>query len=87
MAQGYPRSAYPTTSTTLPPLQRSRNYPSINGSPREYFDPGTGGAIKYDPGSPSATPILPSQMAPEGTAAGPAAFKFEHPDSANGTPR
>lgn len=83
-AQGYPRSAYATStsSTTLPPLQRNlnRSYPSLNGSPREYYDPGTAG-------SPSGTPILPSQMGPEGTAAGSAAFKFDHPDSANGTPR
>ncbi|KAJ5414262.1 hypothetical protein N7509_000889 [Penicillium cosmopolitanum] len=65
-----------------PPLQRNlnRSYPSLNGSPREYYDPGTAG-------SPSGTPILPSQMGPEGTAAGSAAFKFDHPDSANGTPR
>jgi hypothetical protein len=84
MAQGYPRSAYATStsSTTLPPLQRNlnRGYPSHNGSPRQYYDPGT-------TGSPSGTPILPSQMGAEGTAAGSAEFKFEHPDSANGTPR
>ncbi|KAJ5988060.1 Spore development regulator vosA [Penicillium waksmanii] len=65
-----------------PPLQRNlnRSYPSLNGSPREYYDPATAG-------SPSGTPILPSQMGPEGTAAGSAPFKFDHPDSANGTPR
>lgn len=80
MAQGYPRSAYPPSSTILPPLQRNRNYPGSNESPREYFDPGTAA-------SPSATPILPSQMVPEGTAAGPVAFKYEHPDSTGGTPR
>ncbi|KAJ5662777.1 Velvet factor [Penicillium macrosclerotiorum] len=83
MAQGYSRSGYPTSSTILPPLQRNRNYPQgTNGTPvRSYFDPP----------SPSATPILPSQMAPDldryGSTAGPAAFDPHPSDSANGTPR
>ncbi|OOQ90551.1 developmental regulator VosA [Penicillium brasilianum] len=61
MAQGYPRSGYQTpetsTSTILPPLQRSYNQPT-NGAAaaRGYFDQAP----------PTATSILPSQMAPEG---------------------
>ncbi|KAJ5585558.1 Velvet factor [Penicillium hispanicum] len=81
MAQGYPRSGYPTSSTILPPLQRNRNYPQgTNGSTR---------AAYFDQPSPSDTPILPSQMSLEGdrygSAAGPGAF--DPVGSANGTPR
>ncbi len=72
--QGYPRSGYQTNSTILPPLQQNRN-----GTAR----------VPFDQPSPTTTPILPSQMAPEGdrygTAAGSAAF--DPTGSANGTPR
>lgn len=74
MAQGYPRSGYQTSSATLPPLRNG------NGTARGYYD------HPVQP-SPSATPILPSQMAPDGDrygSAGPAAF--DPPGSAHGTP-
>jgi hypothetical protein len=80
MAQGYARSGYPPSSTILPPLQRSRDYPQgTNGSARAYFDQ-----------TPQAnTPILPSQMVNEGdrfgSVTGPTTFN--HPDSPNGTPQ
>ncbi|KAJ5655953.1 Velvet factor [Penicillium longicatenatum] len=77
MAQGYPRATYSTGSTILPPLQRNRSYPAGTngtGTPRAYFDPP----------SPSATPILPSQMAPEGDRYGTA---FDPSGSPNGTPQ
>lgn len=77
MAQGYPRPTYSTGSTILPPLQRNRSYPAGTngtGTPRAYFDPP----------SPSATPILPSQMAPEGDRYGTA---FDPSGSPNGTPQ
>ncbi|OJJ40641.1 hypothetical protein ASPWEDRAFT_47434 [Aspergillus wentii DTO 134E9] len=84
MPQGYPRSQYQqqTSSTILPPLQRNRNYPQgTNGaSTRGYFDQGSQGA----------TPILPSQpMANEADryATTPNQTAFDHPGSANGTPR
>ncbi|KAJ5160857.1 Spore development regulator vosA, partial [Penicillium canariense] len=68
MAQGYPRSGYQTPSSTiLPPLQR--NYPQATN--------GTTARGYFDQPSPTATPILPSQMAPEGNRYG----------SANGTPQ
>ncbi|KAJ5172408.1 Velvet factor [Penicillium capsulatum] len=67
MAQGYPRSGYPSSSI-LPPLQRNRNDPQgSNGSTRGYFDPS----------SPTVTPILPSQLGPDSDrfgSAGPAAL-------------
>lgn len=68
MAQGYSRSEYPGGSI-LPPLQRNRSQPQgSNDSTRGYFDPS----------SATVTPILPSQLAPEGdrfgSTAGPAAF-------------
>ncbi|KAJ5273421.1 hypothetical protein N7478_008546 [Penicillium angulare] len=84
MAQGYHRPGYSTGSpaTTLPPLQRTRDYthgPNGTGSSRGYFDPP----------SPSATPILPSQMVPDGdrygSMTGPVAF--DPSGSSNGTPR
>jgi hypothetical protein len=58
MAQGYPRSGYqtPENSTILPPLQRSYNQVTNGAAARGYFD--------QPP--PTATSILPSQMAPEG---------------------
>ncbi|KAJ5637719.1 Velvet factor [Penicillium lividum] len=77
MAQGYPRAAYSTGSTILPPLQRNRSYPAGHngtGTPQGYFNPP----------SPSATPILPSQMAPEGDRYGAA---YDPPASPNGTPQ
>ncbi|KAJ5101668.1 Velvet factor [Penicillium alfredii] len=80
MAQGYPRTGYPPSSTILPPLQRNRNYPQgTNGTTRGYFDQS----------SQAATPILPSQMANEGDRYGsvPGSVAFDPPDSANGTPR
>ncbi|KAL3491374.1 velvet factor-domain-containing protein [Aspergillus germanicus] len=83
MQQGYPRSHYTGSSTVLPPLQQGRNYPQgTNGtSARGYFEP-----------SPqAATPILPSQpLAPnEADRYGvtPGQTGFDHPGSANGTPR
>jgi hypothetical protein len=79
MSQGYARPQYQTSSTILPPLQRSRNLAQ-----------GTNGATArgyFDQSSQAATPILPSQpLANEADRyAGQAAF--EHPGSANGTPR
>ena len=77
MAQGYNRSgqpAQPASSTTLPPLQRNRDYQSGRG----YFDQ-----------TQTNTPILPSQMVKEedrfGSVAGPTAY--DHPGFANGTPQ
>ncbi|PYH76013.1 hypothetical protein BO82DRAFT_297266 [Aspergillus uvarum CBS 121591] len=84
MSQGYPRSQqYQTSSTILPPLQRNRNFPQgANGATaRGYFDQS----------SQAATPILPSQ--PMGTneaeryGSAPGQAPFDHPGSANGTPR
>ncbi|PKX92685.1 protein vosA [Aspergillus novofumigatus IBT 16806] len=86
MPQGYPQprtQQYQTSSTILPPLQRSRNFPQgTNGaSARGYFDQASQGA----------TPILPSQ--PMGSTEGdrygaaPGQTTFEHPGSHNGTPR
>jgi hypothetical protein len=84
MAQGYPRPGYSTGSpaTTLPPLQRARDFPqgaNGTGAPRGYFDPP----------SPSATPILPSQMVPDGdrygSMTGP--VSFDPSGSSSGTPR
>ncbi|KAJ5908785.1 Velvet factor [Penicillium taxi] len=71
MAQGYARSRYSNSNSTspsiLPPLQRNR-YSGPNGNMRGY----------YDQPSPSATPIIHSQMVLEGdrygTAAGPTVF-------------
>ncbi|KAJ5627348.1 Velvet factor, partial [Penicillium herquei] len=87
MTQGYHRSGYPTststsTTTTLPPLQRNRNYPqgtNGTGQPRGYFDPQ----------SPSVTPILPSQMVPEGDRYGSAtgSLAYDPPGSSHGTPQ
>ncbi|KAJ5701922.1 Velvet factor, partial [Penicillium malachiteum] len=87
MTQGYHRSGYPTststsTTTTLPPLQRNRNYPqgtNGTGQPRGYFDPP----------SPSVTPILPSQMVPEGDRYGSAtgSLAYDPPGSSHGTPQ
>lgn len=79
MAQGYSRSAYPSSSI-LPPLQRNRGHlQGPNESTRNYFDPS----------SPSVTPILPSQMAPDGdrfgSTAGPTAF--DPPGSVDGSPQ
>jgi len=61
MAQGYPRSGYqtPENSTILPPLQRSYNQ---TAAARGYFDQAP----------PTASSILPSQMAPEGARYGSA---------------
>ncbi|KAJ5349604.1 Velvet factor [Penicillium brevicompactum] len=77
MAQGYNRSgqpAQPASSTTLPPLQRNRDYQNGRG----YFDQ-----------TQTNTPILPSQMVKEedrfGSVAGPTAY--DHPGFANGTPQ
>ncbi|KAE8146004.1 velvet factor-domain-containing protein [Aspergillus avenaceus] len=83
MPQTYPRPQYPTGQTILPPLQRNRNLAQgANGATaRGYFDQS----------SQAATPILPSQPLATneadryGSATGQAAF--EHPGSANGTPR
>ncbi|KAL2857911.1 velvet factor-domain-containing protein [Aspergillus pseudoustus] len=83
MQPGYPRSQYTSSSAVLPPLQQSRNYPQgTNGtSSRGYFEqsPQTG------------TPILPSQplAASEADRYGvpPGQTGFDHPGSANGTPR
>ncbi|KAE8392073.1 velvet factor-domain-containing protein [Aspergillus alliaceus] len=83
MPQGYARPQYQTSSTILPPLQRSRN-----------FAQGTNGATArgyFDQTSQAATPILPSQPLGTneadryGSATGQASF--EHPGSSNGTPR
>ncbi|KAL4909041.1 hypothetical protein BDW74DRAFT_76639 [Aspergillus multicolor] len=76
-----PRPQYSASNAVLPPLQQSRNYPQgTNGTTRSYYEQ-----------SPQATPILPSQ--PLGTSeaerygVAPGHTGFEHPGSANGTPR
>lgn len=82
MQQGYPRPQYSASSAVLPPLQQSRNYPQgTNGTAaRGYFEQ-----------SPQATPILPSQPLAGSEAdrygVAPGHTGFEHPGSANGTPR
>ncbi|RAL03956.1 protein vosA [Aspergillus ibericus CBS 121593] len=85
MPQGYARSQYQTGtgSTILPPLQRNRNCTQ-----------GTNGAAArgyFDQSPQAATPILPSQpIATNDTdryASTPGQAVFEHPISANGTPR
>nr|ARB51352.1 VosA-alpha transcript variant 1 [Aspergillus terreus] len=83
MQQGYPRGQYQTGSTILPPLQRSRNITQgSNGTPTRGY---------YDQSSQAATPILPSQ--PIGTneaeryGLAPGQTAYEHPGSADGTPR
>jgi hypothetical protein len=83
MQQSYPRGQYQTGSTILPPLQRSRNITQgSNGTPTRGY---------YDQSSQAATPILPSQ--PIGTneaeryGLAPGQTAYEHPGSADGTPR
>ncbi|KAL2005768.1 hypothetical protein VTN00DRAFT_10261 [Thermoascus crustaceus] len=84
MPQAYPRSQFQASSTILPPLQRSRNFPqATNGAAaRGYFDQASQGA----------TPILPSQpiATTDGDRYGSAAggqSAFDHTGSSNGTPR
>ncbi|RWQ93398.1 velvet factor-domain-containing protein [Paecilomyces variotii] len=83
MQQTYPRSQLQQSSSTiLPPLQRSRGYSqTANGAAARGY---------YDQSSQGATPILPSQpVAPTDSdrygAGGQA--PFDHTGSSNGTPR
>ncbi|KAL4891930.1 velvet factor-domain-containing protein [Aspergillus ambiguus] len=81
MPQAYPRSQYQAGSTILPPLQRSRNMAQgSNGAAARGY---------YDQSSQAATPILPSQPMNEAERFGvpPGQAPFEHPGSADGTPR
>ncbi|KAL3479880.1 velvet factor-domain-containing protein [Aspergillus californicus] len=83
MPQGYSRPPYPAGSATLPPLQQSRNYPQgTNGTATRSY---------YEQSPQGGTPVLPSQpLAPsEADRYGvtPGHTGFEHPGSADGTPR
>ncbi|PWY87641.1 hypothetical protein BO70DRAFT_385899 [Aspergillus heteromorphus CBS 117.55] len=84
MPQGYSRSQqYQTGSTILPPLQRNRNFQqgTTSAAARGYFDQS----------SQAATPILPSQPLGSNDAdrygSVPGQSAYDHPGSANGTPR
>ncbi|KKK19458.1 hypothetical protein ARAM_004139 [Aspergillus rambellii] len=83
MMPGYPRSQYSSSSTILPPLQRGRTFTqgSNGASARGYFD---------QP-SQAATPILPSQAIGTNEAdrygTTGSQTSYDHPGSANGTPR
>ncbi|KAL2835196.1 velvet factor-domain-containing protein [Aspergillus cavernicola] len=83
MQQGYPRSQYSGSSTVLPPLQQSRNYPQgTNGTTTRAY---------YEQSPQEATPVLPSQPLATSEAerygVTPGHTGFDHPSSANGTPR